>query len=575
MKLMSNQPSLSKKINPQIIFLLLIFGTVIYLVVPPLILLLISSLQNGLPFETLSFTFEIISSTYSDPATYETLFNTLIFAIGSLSIGLSLSITLAWIVERTNIPFRNVMYVLILIPMVIPGMLSAIAWIFLLGPTAGLINLMIRYVFRLDGNGPLNIFSLGGMCFVTGIRMVPTVFLLMVASFRNMDPVLEEAGSVSGASQISILRNITFPLMRPAILAALVYYMVVCFAAFEVPGVLGVAAGIHVFSTRIFWATHPFGGLPHYGEASSLALFLIVLCILLLILYRQATKNAERFTTITGKGYRPRIINIGKWRYICFCLFIIFFIFAVALPVLVFIWGSLHPFFAIPSLKTVKTISLNAYRFTWAYPGVKIAFKNTIILGVVSATACMFLVSITSWIVVRSKLPGRKMLDVLTFIPNGIPGIALGLALMYLYLYLPVPIYGTLWVIIIANIILWMPFAARAMTAALFQMHKELEEAAQTSGASWKNTYIKITLPLILPAFLNGWLWVAIHAVRELSAALMLFSPDTVVLSTIIWNFWDNGRIGETCVVGVVLIVILSLLTIMGRLLTSWRSRMF
>jgi iron(III) transport system permease protein len=146
---------------------------------------------------------------------------------------------------------------------------------------------------------------------------------------------------------------------------------------------------------------------------------------------------------------------------------------------------------------------------------------------------------------------------------------------MYLYLIIPIPIYGTLWVIVIANVIIWMPFASRAIMASLFQIHKELEEAAQTSGASWKNVYLKITLPLIIPAFLNGWLWVAIHAVRELAAALMLFSPDSIVLSTIIWNFWDNGRIGETCVLGVILIILLSMLTIIGRLVTSWRSRMY
>lgn len=575
MKFLSHFLTLIKKVSPQTLFLFFIFGIIIYLVIPPLILLLLSSLQKGLPLETLSFTFDNIRSTYSDPTTYETLLNTIIFATGSLSIGLSISILLAWLVERTNIPFRNAMYVFILIPLVIPGMLQAIAWIFLLGPKAGILNLTIRNVFKIEGDGPFNIFSLWGMCFVTGIRMVPTVFLLMVASFRNMDPILEEAGSVSGANQLSIFRYITFPLMRPAIGAALIYYIVVCFAAFEVPGVLGIPAGIHVFSTKIFWATHPLSDLPNYGEASSLALFLILLCLLLVLLYRRITKSAERFTTITGKGYRPRVINIGRLKYIFSFLFLIFCTVSIVLPILVFVWGSLHPIFSPPSIKNLKTISLNAYEFTLKYPGVLNAFKNTVILGVVSATVCMFLVSISSWIVVRSKLPGKRFLDTLTFIPNGIPAIALGLALMYLYLILPIPIYGTIWVIILANVVIWMPFASRAIIASLFQIHKELEEAAQTSGASWKNTFLKITLPLIVPALLNGWLWVAIHAIRELAAALMLFSPDSIVLSTIIWNFWDNGRIGETCVLGVILISILGLLTITGRLLTSWKSKVY
>lgn len=575
MKFSTAGQSILQRIQPQNIFLFFTFAITIYLVIPPLLLLLISCLQKGLPLETLNFTLDNIRITYSDPATYEALFNTLIFAIGSLSIGLTTSIILAWLVERTNIPYRNAMYVVILIPLVIPGMLQAIAWIFLLGPKAGVINLMIRNIFRLEGDGPFNIFTLWGMCFVTGIRMVPTVFLLMVASFRNMDPILEEAGSVSGASQLSIFRYITFPLMRPAIAAAFIYYVVVCFAAFEVPGVLGIPAGIHVFSTRIFWATHPLSELPNYGEASSLALFLIILCILLIMLYRKITKSAERFTTITGKGYRPRIIDIGRLKYICFSLFIIFFLFSIALPILVFLWGSLHPFFSIPSIQSLKTISFNAYKFTWEYPGVIDAFKNTIILGVVSATACIFLISIASWVVVRSNLPGKEYLDFLTFIPNGIPAIALGLALMYLYLILPIPIYGTIWIIILANVVIWMPFTSRALMAAIFQIHKELEEAAETSGASWKNRFIKITLPLILPALLNAWLWVAIHAIRELAAALMLFSPDSVVLSTVIWNLWDNGRIGETCVLGVILITILGLLTVLGRMITSWKSKIY
>lgn len=569
------RPGFLGRIDGSTIFLLVIVGLVIYLVGTPLILLFISSLQKGLPLESYHITFENIRSTYLDPTVYKLLWNTLAYAVGSLGIGFTFGIILAWLVERTNIPSSNSIYVLVLIPTIVPGMISAIAWIFLLGPKAGLINSIIRDGIGWDGEGPFNIFSLGGMCFVSGLRMVPTIFILMTASFRNMDPALEEAGSACGANQLSIFRRVTFPLMLPAILAAFIYYMVVSFEAFEVPGVLGMPAGIHVFSTRIFWATHPAGGMADYGTASSLALFLLVLSFILLALYRRTTRKADQFTTVTGKAHRPRVIDIGRWRYGGLSFFFLYFFLAVLLPLFVLVWGSLKSYYSPPTLEGLRGISLQGFRSTWEYPGVQTAFKNTIILGVVSATATMVLVSLTSWIVVRSRIRGRMILDALTFVPQGIPGIVLGLALMYVYLIIPIPIYGTLWIMVVANVTLYLSFASRTMTAAIMQIHKELEEAAQTSGVSWRKTFIKITLPLTAPALISGWLWVAIHSIRELSSAIMLYSPDSIVLPTIIWSFWDNGRIPETCVLGVILIIMLAILTAGGRLLISWGSRRY
>ena len=288
-----------------------------YLVLVPLILLLYASVrstEDKLPFESTVTTLSNYTAVLTNPSTLPIFLNTFLFTAGSLAVGLPLAVLMAWLLERTAIPARRWIVTLILVPMTIPSLLSAIAWIQLLDPRIGLINVVLRSVLGLSGDtGPFDIYTLYGMCFVQGLRLVPSAYLMIAASFRAMDPSLEEQSAMAGRGVTQTTLRITLPIMRPALLAMLIYYIIVVIESFDIPGLLGFTARIRVLSTAIYWATHSEVGLPDYGLASALGVMVLALALLLMWIYQRLTAHQERFATITGKGYRPRQINLGAW----------------------------------------------------------------------------------------------------------------------------------------------------------------------------------------------------------------------------------------------------------------------
>jgi iron(III) transport system permease protein len=555
-----------QKLNLQTVFFAGVVGLTLYLVLVPLLFLIWSSFHMAAsPFQAAPLGLNNYRVAYLDPATYSMLLNTFWFALGSVLIGLILGVGFAWLLERTNIPLKNLLYAMVPLPMIIPGMLSAIAWILILSPRIGIINMFFKHFFGIE-KAMFNIYSMGGMYFVQGIRMVPTMFLMMVGAFRSMDPSLEEASAISGCGILNTLRRITGPLMLPAILSAAIYSFTSAMEAFEVPGVIGLTAGIHVFSTQIYLTAR---NVPvNYSLASAFAVTFVVISIILMIAYSRMTRQAERFATITGKGYRPRVIDLGRWRYVGAALILVFTFIALILPAFVLIWGSLQPYYQVPSLEGFSNISLAAYRSAFGYSQITLAFKNTLLVMVGASTFAVVLGTLIAWIVVRTKMKGRYVFDTLTFLPHGIPSIVIGLALLIVYIKLKkyIPIYGTLWILMIAFCTRYMTFGVRTMNAAMHQIHKELEEAAWISGASWRTMFTRITVPLLMPSVLSVWIWTAMHAIRELSAAIMLSTPKTMVVSMVIWDLWREGYVSETCVMGVILIATMAVILLMGRI---------
>lgn len=554
--------------KPKLLYIFTI-ATVIYLVTAPIGMLLLStfkSTKGSLPFEATPFTLSNYIQIYSDPAYYILFLNTLFFAGGSLLIGIPLAFLFAWLVERTNIPYRNLIHTFMLLPMAIPGMLSAMGWVLLMSPTFGFFNIVIRDMFNLSGEGPLNIYTISGMFFVEGLRIVPTSFLMISGFFRSMDPSLEDASSVSGKGMFATVRHITLPLLRPGLASTIIFFAILLIEAVEIPLVIGATAGVNVFSTEIYDATHPVSGLPDYGMASTLSMLVVAAAMLLIALYWKLTRRAEKFATVTGKGFRPRLIGLGRLKYPALLLILIYLAFSVVFPFFIILWGSFLPFYSPPSLKLIHSLTMENYRVIWDYPGVQKAFFNTGLLGTVTAAATMILASIVSWFTVRGNFWGKRLLDTLSFLPIALPSIVIGLGVMIVYLVIPIPIYGTLWIISIALVTRYIAFGARTMSAAELQIHKELEEASLVSGVSWLGTFRRIILPLLMPSFVNGCIWVFIHAFRELSIALMLFSNKSIVVSTLIYFTWDNGQMPQTCSLAVILMIILFGITFAGRI---------
>ena len=559
--------------------LILTTGIVSYLVLVPLIMLLyasVKSTEDKLPFESTATTLGNYVAVFTSPATLPIFFDTFIFTVGSLAVGLPAAILLAWLLERTAIPARAWVANLILVPMTIPSLLSAIAWIQLLDPRIGLVNVLFRGVMGSSSDtGPVDIYTLTGMCFVQGLRLVPSAYLMIAASFRAMDPSLEEQSAMAGQNVARTTLRVTLPIMRPALLAALIYFIIVVIESFDIPGLLGFTARIRVLSTAIYWATHSEVGLPDYGLASALGAIILVAALLLMWIYRRLTLHQERFATVTGKGYRPRQINLGPWTVPAAFFCWVYVLIAVVLPFAMLLWTSIQPFYAPPSAESLRRATLEGYVNIWQDGSVVRALSNTLVLALVTSLATILLAILVSWFVVRQRQTGASMANYLatvSFLPQCVPSIVIGLALIFVYVRFPIPIYGTLWIIALAMTTRYLAFSSRATTASLIQVHGELEEASQMAGAPWSRTLRRITMPLLAPAMINVFLWVAVHAMQELSMALMLYTPDTVVISTMIWSMWQNGRTADAAVLGVVLILLSALLLLGAQAVANRRS---
>ena len=545
-------------------------GLVVYLVAIPLGLLIVGGFSRGTPGDFTQLTFANYIKSYGSPALFELFYNTFVFATGSVLLALPVAVIFAWLIERTNTPWRSVAYAFVIAPVAMPGMLLSMSWVLLMSPNVGVINRTLMFVFGLEA-APFNIYSLGGMIFTEGLRLVPTTFLLLVGAFRAMDPSLEEAALVSGANKLVTTLRVTLRILLPAILTATIYIFMTAIESFEIPGVLGLRNGILVFSSKIYYATtSSYGGGANYGEASALSSTYLVISILLIYLYQRSTRRSERFATVTGKGYRPRLMDLGMWKYVALFFFALYFCLAVLFPILIMFWASLIPFYQAPSFEALSVVSFSSYRDLLGDAEVAKAVRNTAWLMLESAGVTTLLATTIAWVVLRAKFPGRRLLDVLTFLPHAVPSVVLALALVYVYLTFDfIPIYGTSLIILVAFVTKYLPFSMRTLSAGIIQIHKELEEAARVSGALPTTVLRKIVIPLLLPTMAGVAIWVAVHAMRELSMALMLNSTSNNVISFLVWSHWEAGELRHAATLGVVLIAIMLLMTFIGRYLAT------
>lgn len=549
----------------------LLTGFLVFLVMIPLVRLAINSFQLGHPAMPEGWTLQNYTAALSMPLFYQALGTTaVISAIGTL-LTLGIAIMFAWLIERTDMPLRNLAWALILIPMAIPGVLFALGWALLLSPKTGAVNLLLRGVMNALGFevavGPINIYSIGGLIFLDGLRGVTTVFLMVVGAFRMMDPTMEEAARVAKASGKSAFFQITLPALAPAVLSAAIYSFISSMESFEGPLAIGLPGGIFVLSTLIYFTTRLQAPLE-YGLGAVFGVIYMVLMLFLLVLYRRIVRHSERYSTVTGKGFRPRVVSIGKWRYPALGMFILYFVFTVGAPFFILLWASLLPSYRIPSMEALSLVSLANYAQIFAMPKIGPVVWNTLLLMVISATASMLIAFFVSWVIVRTQLKGRGALDAVVFFPHAVPGIVIALALMMAYLSPPLKylgIYGTLWILGMGFVISYIAFATRLMNSAIIQIQKELEQAAYVCGATPTRTLLAITLPLIFPAFAAGWVWVAVHVLRGFSIPLMLSSKNNEVFAVMLWDYWDRGLVSTAAALGVLLILVLIPLTLVMR----------
>ena len=535
--------------------LLLIVCVVIglWLVLVPIAGLLFTAFTEDTGLGPGAFTLDNFVEAYSGAHILPLIANSLVYAAGTAVVTFIIGGFIAWAVERTDAPGGMLFHNLALVSFAIPGLLMAMAWIFVLSPNIGWVNAMLKSAFGLT-NAPFNIYSMGGMIWALSSHYFPLAYLMLGPALRALDVRMEEAGLASGARYWQVLPKITLPLLRPAILSGLLLLFIMGLSSYEVPRVIGLPARVYVFTTQIQNAITETP--PEFGVASALSLTLLGVCLIAVYFYRRATRNAEAFATITGKGYMPTRIALGRWRWPVSITILLVFLVALGLPLFTLAWQSFFSNLSQPFMGSPPPATLSNYRYILRYPIFLGAVRTSVVVSAMAATAVVALTLVMAWIARRSASRFAWFIDALASAPIAIPSVIIGASILFTYLIIPIGVYNTIWILLIAYVTLALPYGMRFASSGITQIHRELEEAAEVSGARVAQVLWRVLLPLVLPFLLAAWIYVFVLSVRELGASIFLIGPGTNVLATISLTMWEEGgSYGAVAALGVLQIV--------------------
>lgn len=522
---------------PTLLLILLVGFLALY----PTAWLALGSFSTGSPLEAGRLTLDNYRKAYSDPDVLGSLGATLVFALGQMAVAVTCGTALAWVVARTNVPGRAAFEFMITFIFLMPLILGVVAWTMLLSPGRGLINQALMAAFGLS-KAPFDIQSMGGMIFVQGLYVTPLAFLVIVPAFRSMSATLEEAARVSGASPFATFLRVTLPLMAPSILSAALLLTIIGIESFDVPQLLGAPVGIYTYPTMIYGAVasrYP----PDYGTGTALAVSLLVVTTLGVAAYRRATRAAERYATLHGKGGSAAPVDLGPWRWPVSGLCWSFFTVAIILPLGVLAIGSFLRFFGRFDAEVFSRMSLANYRRLLSHPRVAEGALNSLLVASISAAICVLLAASIGYLAVRTRAPGRAALEGLAMLPISFPATVLGLGLLWGYVVFPLPVYGTVLILLIAYTTRYLPIGLRTIAGPMMQVSRELEEAARMSGAGRLTTLRAIVLPLLRPALLSAWILLFMMFMRELGMSILLSGLDNPVLSVVMYDYYESGEL--------------------------------
>lgn len=497
---------------------------------------------------------------FGDPFVYGVVWNTFIFTLATTIVALGIGLPIAWLTERTTIPGKMFIYAIMTIGLLIPGIYTAMGWTFIAHPRIGFLNRWLVAWFDLE-SGPINIATPIGMGFVQGLSLAALAFILTAQVFRAMNPSLEEAAKIHGMGWAGTLRRVTLPLALPGIMAAVIYMITIGIATFDIPAIIGLGSRIYMLSTFVYLkANPPNSAAPQYGITAAMGTLMIVIALLLTWWYSQVLRQGHRFEVVTGKGYRPTLLNLGRWSILGWVFITLYAIASKVLPMLLIAYASFIPYLAPPSFKMLGKLSLiNYYDLDWEL--VFRGLKNTAILVTAVPLLVVVCAFCVSWLVVRSRSRIRYVLEFGAFLPHALPVsiLAIGALLLSLFVFTRhIPLYGSVWLIAMVYIVARLAFATRAVNSSLLQIHRELEEAAHTAGLSTVRTSWRILVPLIRPTLLSVWIWTAILVYRELTVAVFLVSKDNITLPAVVWSLWFAGGMTQASTITLLMTVILT-----------------
>jgi iron(III) transport system permease protein len=541
--------------------LLLIVG---FLTVSPVVMLALGSFSEGLTaFGT--FTVDKYVEAYTDPGLLEVMLNTIVFVLGSSILSTVLALFLAYLNTRTNIPFKGLFRVLSIVPMMIPHLLFSVTWALLLNPSNGMINVVAQNAFALE-NAPFNIYSLHGMILVEALLDLPVAYLIIAPAMASFDVALEESSRVFGAGTWRTLVRITLPVLRPAILAALILGIVRSLASFAVPQVLGMPGRVRVLATHLYEMI-ALGFATDYGKAAAVGMSVLATSVTLIVIYRALTAESEKYVTISGRGYRPTVIELKGARIPLFTVVALLSFVMVVLPVAVLLYTSFVPYTMVPSARAFSAMSFKHWIDVLQDPISLLALKNSLFLAVVGATLGVILSIFVAYAIVKVKSRASGTLESLSYLSFSFPGIVIGIGFMWFFVY--TPLYATIWALLIGYIATYLPYGIRPLASAFVQVHAHLEESSLVCGASPLTTMRRIIVPLLIPGIVSAWILMASMFVRELTLSVVLSRPGSEVLAVQILRFADDGLWGRLSALGIIMILISTTLVLLATFVGS------
>ncbi len=540
-----------------------------FLVIYPVAMLIVGALTGGDPvvdgyhLETLSL--DRFWAVLSNDNVHLALFNSMTTCLGGTALAVVIGLVFAWIVVRTDTPAKKLIAAAGLLPLFVPPLVGGVAWAILGSPKTGLINMVLA---RSGLDFRVNLYSTEGIIFVFGMYYAPYVYMFTASALKNMDPSLEEAAEMSGASSLRTMLTVTFPLILPAIVSGMLLSFVVMLGIYGIPAVLGTPANIPVLTTYIYTLTN--WSPPLYGQAASVAILLMAVTGVLVVLQNKVI-SGRNYTTVAGKAFRPRALRLGPWRWVTLSLAVAYLLIVVVLPTLALVVAGFRKFLFVRDLRSLfdlKQYSTIHFDRLFSNPQTVTALVNTLKVGLIAAVVGGVLAFAIGYTVTRSRAPGRSLVDAIATVPVAIPGLVIGVAYLWAWIGLPGGLYGTLWILALAFIARFIPDTVKALSTSLLQIHRELEEAAWICGRSMLSTIVTVVLPLARPGVAAAMTLLFILSTRELGSSLFLYSSGSMVMSVQLLNYYEGGNLSITAAYSLVQVVLLGLVIGIANLLS-------
>jgi iron(III) transport system permease protein len=486
------------------------------------------------------------------------MFNTLTVTFVATVMALVFGFLTAWILTRTNVPWRRTLEQLMAVPYYVTPLLGALAWNLLGAPESGFINQVWR---RCGGtNALIDISTPMGIAWVMALFEGSVAFVMIGAVMKSMDPSLEEASQVAGAGRWRTMLRITLPLVAPGVLGAAIFVFAEMLGSFSAALVLGTPARFYVITTAIYQFVSQYP--PRIPLAAALGVSLFAVMFLMLFLYRRVTAHRS-FVTVSGKAFRPRAMDVGRLRWVLFAVCLAYVILSVFLPIATLVYASVQKMAV--AFPTLDNFTLDNYRTALSLDAVRSAMSNSLLLGLLTATIGVALTGMLAWMIQRSTLPGRGVLEYVVMFPQAVPRLVFAFGMMWAWLVFPLPVYGTFWILLIAYLTVFLPLGVRTISSVIMQLDKSLDECGQVCGASWSYRLRTITAPLLRPGLIAAWVLIFVASVRELGASILLMGPHSKVLTpAIVEAFFSTSSeltaamsLIQTFVVGAAMVLLL------------------